>query len=81
MNDQPTSEVIQLYAGKEFSLFKKELADLIVDKIQPIEKEMQKLKNDQTYLDSVMIEGKNKAIVEADLVLKQVYSIIGFVKT
>ena len=80
LNDQSTSDVIQLYAGKEFSLFKKELADLIVDKIEPIENEIQKLKNDQTYLDSIMIEGKNKAIVEADFVLKRVYNIIGFTK-
>ena len=80
LNDQSTSDVIQLYAGKEFSLFKKELADLIVDKIEPIENEIQKLKNDKTYLDSIMIEGKNKAIVEADLVLKRVYNIIGFTK-
>ena len=80
LNDQSTSEVVQLYAGKEFSLFKKELADLIVDKIKPIEKEMKKLINDQTYLDSTMIEGKNRAIAEADLVLNKVYNIIGFAK-
>jgi len=80
LKDQPASEAVQLYAGKEFSVFKKDLADLIVDKVEPIEKEIKKLINDQTYLDSIMTDGTNKAMAKADLVLKKVYSIIGFLK-
>ena len=49
LKDQSTSDVIQFYAGKEFSLLKKDLADLIVDKIEPIEKDLKRLINDQTY--------------------------------
>ena len=71
----------QQYEGKEFSLFKKDLADLVVEKIQPIGKEINKLMDDQLYLDSIMTEGKNKAVVEADSVLTKVYDIIGFQKS
>ena len=71
----------QQYEGKEFSLFKKDLADLVVEKIQPIGKEINKLMDDQLYLDSIMTEGKNKAVVEADSVLTKVYDIIGLQKS
>ena len=71
----------QQYEGKEFSLFKKDLADLVVEKIQPIGKEINKLMDDQLYLDSIMMEGKNKAVVEADSVLTKVYDIIGLQKS
>ena len=80
LKDQSTSEVVKLYAGKEYSLFKKELTDLILNKIEPIQKEMKKIINDRNYLDSILTEGKNKAITEADSVLNKVYDIIGFVK-
>ena len=74
-------DVIQQNAGKDFSSFKNDLADLIVDTIEPIGKEIKKLMDDKTYLNTVMTKGKNKAIVEADSVLTKVYEIIGFEKS
>ena len=81
LNDISTKKTIQQYAGKEFSVFKKDLTDLIIDKIQPIGKEINKLMEDQSFLDSIMIEGKNKAFIEADSVLTKVYNIVGLKKT
>ena len=57
------------------------MADLVIEKIRPIRKEINKLMDDKSYLDSVMINGKNKAIEEADSVLNKVYEIIGFKKS
>ena len=76
-----TKNAIQQYTGKEFSIFKKDLIDLIIAKIQPISKEINKLMDDQLYLNSIMKDGKNKAIEEADSVLNKVYDIIGFQKS
>jgi tryptophanyl-tRNA synthetase len=73
-----TSKAIENYAGKEFSQFKKDLADVSIDKITPISAEMKKLLNDKSYLDNIMKTGKEKAIAVAEPVLKQVYDIIGF---
>ena len=81
LNDISTEKVAQQYAGKEFSLFKRNLADLVVEKIQPIGKEINKLMKDQLYLDSIITKGKDKAIVEADSVLTKVYNIIGLQKS
>ena len=80
LSEISTDKIIQKYAEKEFSLFKKDLTDLIVEKIQPISKEINKLMGDQVFLESIINDGKNKAIVEADSVLTKVYEIIGLQK-
>ncbi len=80
-NSKSTEDVVEQYAGKEFSSFKKDLADVIVDKIDPIGKEMQKLIEDKPYLDGIMKKGKEKAIYVADSVLSKVYDVVGFPKT
>lgn len=51
-----------------------------MDKIIPIGNEINKLLKDQQYLDKIMIDGNNKATIEADSVLKKVYEIVGFIK-
>jgi len=77
LNDMTTIKVIEEYGGREFSKFKKDLADLCIDKITPIGNEMRKLMNDMKYLDSILESGKNKASAVAKPVLRQVYEIIG----
>ena len=81
LNSKSTEDVIEQYAGKEFSSFKKDLTDVIVDKIDPIGKEMQKLIDDKPYLDGIMKKGKEKAIYVADSVLSKVFNVVGFSKT
>ena len=80
LSEFPTSKVLESYSGKEFSLFKKDLADLCVEKITPISKEMNKLMKDVDYLDAIMLNGKNKAIEISKPVLSQVYEVIGLSK-
>ena len=81
LNSKSTEDVVEQFAGKEFSSFKTDLADVIVDKIVPIGKEMQKLIDDKPYLDGIMKKGKEKAIYVADSVLNKVYDIVGFTNT
>jgi tryptophanyl-tRNA synthetase len=81
LSDSTTIKVINDYAGKEFSSFKKDLADLTVEKITPISLEMKKLMEDRVYLDNIMRNGKEKAIAVAEPVLSQVYEIVGLAKT
>ena len=53
---------------------------MIVDKIVPIGKEMQKLIDDKPYIDEIMRKGREKAIYVADSVLSKVYDVVGFSK-
>ena len=80
LNNKSTEEAISYYAGKEFSLFKKDLMDVVVEKIDPINKKMKKLMDNKDYLDNIMKNGKEKAIHIADSVLKKVYTTVGFSK-
>ena len=77
INNISTEKVISEFAGKEFSLLKKDLADSIVEKVAPITSQMNKLMSDKRYLDNIMKEGKNKAIYIADSVLAEVYNVVG----
>ena len=64
--------------GTPRNSIKKDLAEVLVEKINPICKEMNKLAGDKVYLDSIMKKGKEKAIYVADSVLRKVYNAVGF---
>ena len=77
MQEISINDSIKIYAGKEFSFFKKDLTDLLIEKIQPIGSEINKLMKDESYLNSIISEGKEKASNVADSVLSKVYGVIG----
>ena len=81
LNNVSTDSIIETYAGREFSSFKKDLAELSVEKINPISSEIKKLMEDESYLDKIMKKGKEKAILVAEPVIRKVYDIIGFSNT
>jgi len=71
--------LINFYKGQNFSNFKNDLADALVEKICPIGKEIKKLMNDKIFLDSVLNEGSNKAYIRGKKTLDEVYKAIGFI--
>ena len=78
LHNKSIESVIKDYAGKEFSIFKKDLADLSVSKLEPITSEMNKLMSDVSYIDSILNQGKENAIAVAEPVLQKTKEIIGF---
>ena len=78
LQDVSIEKVISEYSGKDFSIFKKDLADLAVSKLEPITVEMNKLMNDISYIDSILSIGKEKAKQVAEPVLAKTKEIIGF---
>ncbi len=78
LQDTSIESIIKDYAGKEFSTFKKDLADLSVSKLEPITSEMNKLMSDVSYIDSILNQGKENAIAVAEPVLQKTKEIIGF---
>ena len=69
---------VQSFAGKNFSEFKEKLSQVLVDKIQPISKEIKKLLADQTYLDKILLEGVEKANLISSKKIKRIKEIVGF---
>ena len=69
---------INEFSGKNFSEFKKKLADLVVEKISPISLEINKLQNDINFIDSVLKEGGEKANKIASKKVEEMKKIVGF---
>ncbi len=66
------------FSGKNFSLFKENLSQLLIEKIIPISFEIEKLLNDHNYLDSILIDGYKKADKIASKKVEKIHEIIGF---
>ena len=78
LKDQNILSTINDFEKKNFSDFKKDLAELVVEKISPISNEINKLQNDKNYIDSVLKEGAEKANAIASKKVKEMKKIIGF---
>ena len=78
LQDNSIEKIVSEYAGKEFSIFKKDLADLAASKLEPISSEINKLMGNTSHLDSILKDGKEKAIAVAEPVLEKTKEIIGF---
>ncbi len=71
-------KIINKYSGKNFSEFKKDLSEVIVDTIYPISKEIKKLMGDSVYLDKILSDGCDKASEIASKKIKKIHEIVGF---
>ena len=69
---------IKTFAGKNFSEFKEKLSDELVNKIEPISKEIKNLLEDKAYLDNILLEGVEKANEIASKKIEKIKEIIGF---
>lgn len=78
--DITTEEALKQVSGKEFSVFKKELSDIIVSILAPITAEMRKISADIPYIDSVLKDGAGRANAIAQPILNEVYDTIGFLR-
>ena len=78
MSKQSLKNTINEFSGKNFSDFKEKLADLVVEKILPISTEINKLKKDNEYIDSILKKGGDKANEIASKKIIEMKKIIGF---
>ena len=80
VTDKTKNELIMYYEGQNFSNFKKDLSDALIEKITPIGNEIKKLMSDRDNLNQIMAEGVAKARIKSEIVLNEIYDIVGFVK-
>ena len=72
------ADTITKFSGKNFSVFKETLSELLLDKIIPISNEIKKLLSEKNYLDKILYEGSKKAEEIASKKLKKIHEIVGF---
>jgi tryptophanyl-tRNA synthetase len=78
LSNQTLEQSKKEFNGKNFSNFKEKLSDLLVEKIDPISKEIKKLLNDEKYLDNILFDGSQKADKVASKKIKEIKQLIGF---
>ena len=69
---------VKHFAGKNFSEFKEQLAEELVNKIEPISNEIKKLLGDKGYLDKILLDGVEKANIIASKKIERIKEIVGF---
>ena len=66
-------------AGKEYSYLKKKLAEILIEEITPVGKEIQKLLDDKSHLKGILNKGSEKANIIAEENLKNIRDIVGLI--
>ena len=78
LSGQSLEKTVKEFAGKNFSEFKENLSQVLVDKIIPISVEIKKLLDEKDYLDNILLDGCKKANNIASDKIKKIHEIVGF---
>jgi tryptophanyl-tRNA synthetase len=80
LSDMDKAAAIARFEGKQFSDFKKELVDLAVAVLGPINAEMKRLTSDPAHIDAILRKGSERANAIAEPIIREVYDIVGFLR-
>ena len=72
------AQVLSQYEGKGFGVFKPALAELAVEKLQPITELMRRYLSDTEELDRILASGADRANAICDPIIADVRRVIGF---
>ena len=72
-------KVLNEMSGKEYSFLKKKLAELLINEIEPVGKEIKKLLEDKSHLEGILKKGKEKANIIAEENLKIIREKVGLI--
>ncbi len=79
LSDRAIEDVVEQFAGQQFSSLKNELTDLAISVLEPIRGEMDKLLADQDELDKVLASGAGRADEIAQPILSETKRIVGLI--
>ena len=78
LSNQNLKNTIDQFSGKNFSEFKNDLAEIVVEKISPISDEIKRLEKDPQFIDNILLNGSKKAEKMAKSKVEKLKKIIGF---
>jgi len=70
-------EIERRFAGKGYAALKKELADVVIERLEPLQSRYRMVANDPSHLDSLLAEGTTKVQPIAQKTLTRVKDVIG----
>lgn len=71
------SEIESHFEGKGYGTLKKELVEVVINALEPIQKRYNELMSESNYIDDILKEGKEKVAPIAETTLKSVKEHIG----
>ncbi len=78
ISNQKIEKIKSEFEGKNFSLFKDKLNELLVEKIAPIGRKIKDLLKNEKYLDQILNKGAEKANNLASKKIKEMKNLVGF---
>ncbi len=76
---KPVAELVPAYEDKMYGHLKGDVANAVVELLEPIQAKFHQYRQDQAFLEKVMQKGAEKASARASEVLAKVYQAVGFI--
>ncbi len=62
LTGEPRADVEKHFEGKNYGNLKKELVDVVIESLEPIQSEYKRIIKEESYLNNILDQGKEKAI-------------------
>ncbi len=79
VTNRSMEEIVEEFRGYGYGKFKSLVADSVVEYLRPLQGKYNKLRGEQLYLDSILLEGANYATKLSQITLAKVYDSLGFI--
>ena len=73
-------EIEAEYQGKNYGVFKGDVAECVVEELRPVREKYLQLQGDKAYLEQIYKAGAEKAQLASRKILRKVYKKIGFIE-
>lgn len=75
-----TAEVVEKYKGQGYGDFKKDLADVVVNKLEDFQSKFNEIMKDKDKLDEILAKGAEKSRYKTKRLMDKVYRKVGFLQ-
>ena len=78
--NQSIEKTLEQFSGSDFKKLKDALSDIVISELDPINKEIKKLLNEETYIVEILQKGSERAHNISLPILQKTREIVGFLK-
>ena len=78
--NQSIEKTLHQFSGSDFKKLKDALSDILISELDPINKEIKKLLNEETYIVEILRKGSERAHDISQPILQKTREIVGFLK-
>ena len=78
--NQPIEKTLEQFSGSDFKKLKDALSDILISELEPINKEIKKLLDEEAYIIQILRKGSERADDISRPILEKTREIVGFLK-